>query len=243
MPAIRFPLARLAAGLFGLAALTGAHAQQEAAIRKALTERVPQMPAIDEVTKSPMPGIYEVRMGTDLFYTDAKGDYLLQGELLDTRSRRNLTGERVAQLTAIDFASLPKGDAFTIVRGNGKRQVAVFEDPNCGYCHRFERDMKTIDNVTVHVFLYPILGQDSVEKSKQLWCAKDKGRTWQDWMLEKKAIPQVAACDTGALERNLALGRKYKINGTPTLVFMDGTKVPGAIPAAEIEKQLASAAR
>jgi len=189
-----------------------------------------------------MPGLFEVRVGTDVFYSDAKGDFLLQGELLDTRAKRNLTSERVTKLSAIDFASLPEKDAFTIVRGNGKRHVAVFEDPNCGYCRRFEADLKSIDNVTVHVYLYPILGPDSTEKSKNLWCAKDRGRAWQDWMIDSKPIP-AAKCDTAALERNVAFGRKFKITGTPTLIFADGTRVPGAIAAAEIEKQLNTATR
>lgn len=239
----RRPLfALLAAGALAASCLVPAQAQDTAAIRKALSERVPQLQQIDEITRTPMPGLFEVRVGTDVFYSDAKGDFLLQGELLDTRAKRNLTSERVTRLSAIDFASLPEKDAFTIVRGNGKRHVAVFEDPNCGYCRRFEADLKSIDNVTVHVYLYPILGPDSTEKSKNLWCAKDRARAWQDWMIDSKPIP-AARCDTAALERNVAFGRKFKITGTPTLIFADGTRVPGAIAAAEIEKQLATATR
>lgn len=214
---------------------------QESIIRKNLAERVPQFPKIDEVRKSGMPGVYEVRVGTDLFYTDPKGDYLLQGDMLDTRQRKNLTAERVAKLTAIDFASLPTADAFTIVRGNGQRKLAVFEDPNCGYCKHFEKELQSIDNVTIHLYLYPILGADSVDKSNRLWCAKDPAAAWQDWMLRDKAIPAAAGCDTGAITRNVALGRKYKITGTPTLFFADGSRVPGAIDAAQIEKQLSAA--
>ncbi|MCZ2498942.1 thioredoxin fold domain-containing protein [Xylophilus sp. Kf1] len=232
----------LTAGALAACALLPAQAQDTAAIRKALGERVPQLQQIDEISRTPMPGLFEVRVGTDVFYSDAKGDFLLQGELLDTRAKRNLTSERVTKLSAIDFASLPEKDAFTIVRGNGKRHVAVFEDPNCGYCRRFEADLKSIDNVTVHVYLYPILGPDSTEKSKNLWCAKDRGRAWQDWMIDSKPIA-AAKCDTAAIDRNVAFGRKYKITGTPTLVFTDGTRVPGAIAAAEIEKQLATATR
>lgn len=223
------------------AASFSALSQDTAAIRKALAERL-KVQQIDEVSRTPMAGLYEVRIGTDLLYTDAKGDFVIQGELIDTRAGRNLTGDRVNKLTAIDFSTLPAQDAFTIVRGNGKRQLAVFEDPNCGYCRRFEADLKSIDNVTVHVYLYPILGPDSTEKSRNLWCAKDKGRAWQEWMLEGKPAAS-AKCDTTALERNVAFGRKYKITGTPTLIFADGSRVPGAVPVAEIEKQLASATR
>ena len=142
--------------LAGAAALTfgfGAHAQ-ESAIRKALGSRIPQLQNIDEVRATPMPGLYEVRMGTDVFYTDAKGNYLIQGELIDTKARRNLTEDRINKLTQVDFASLPLQDAFTIVRGNGQRKLAVFEDPNCGYCKRFEKDLQNVDNVTVYPVSY-----------------------------------------------------------------------------------------
>jgi thiol:disulfide interchange protein DsbC len=133
-------------------------------------------------------------------------------------------------------------DAFTVVRGNGKRKVAVFADPNCGYCKRFERDLAKIDNVTIHTFLYPILSPDSAEKSKNIWCAKDKSKSWQDWMFNDQ-IPVGASCDTTALTRNLTLGRKHKITGTPTLIFADGSRVPGALSTQQIEKQLTSATR
>lgn len=229
------PLAVIAATLL---ASVGASAQ-EAAIRKNLGERIPQLQAIDEVTKSPMAGLYEIRVnGTEIYYTDADGNYLIQGNLIDTRQRRNLTEERVDKLTAINFDSLPLKDAFTMVRGNGKRKIAVFEDPNCGYCKRFERDLQKVDNVTVYLFLYPILSADSSEKSKNIWCAKDKAKAWDDWMLRDKT-PASANCDASAVTRNVELGRKYKITGTPTIIFTDGSRVPGAIGAAQLEKQLA----
>ncbi len=210
---------------------------QEADIRKALAERIPQMDKIDEVRPTAMKGLYEVRIGTDLFYTDAKGDYVIQGELIDTKVRRNLTEDRITKLTAINFAALPFKDAITIVRGDGKRKLAVFEDPNCGYCKRFERDMQNVDNVTVYLFLYPILSPDSAEKSRNIWCAKDRTAAWEDYMVRDR-IPAAATCDTSALQRNLAFGKKYKITGTPTLIFADGSRVPGAIPAKDVEKRL-----
>lgn len=213
---------------------------QESAIRKSLAERIPQFEKIDEIQATAMPGLYEVRIGTDLFYTDAKGNYLIQGELFDTKARRNLTEDRITKLTAVDFAALPLKDAFTIVRGDGKRKLAVFEDPNCGYCKRFERDLQNVDNVTIYLFLYPILSPDSVEKSRNIWCAKDRVAAWQDYMVRDKT-PAPAACDTGALQRNLAFGKKYKITGTPTLIFTNGARVPGAIGAQDVEKRLADA--
>ncbi|MFM1906362.1 MAG: hypothetical protein RLZZ591_39 [Pseudomonadota bacterium] len=218
---------------------TYAHAD-EASIRKNLQERLPNLPTIDEVSKAPMPGLYEIRLnGTDIFYTDVDGNFLIQGNLIDTRARRNLTEERVEKLTAVNFDALPVKDAFTIVRGNGKRKLAVFEDPNCGYCKRFERDLQKVDNITIHMFLYPILSPDSAEKSKNIWCAKDRSKAWLDWMVRDQAASTAAAnCDASAIARNVELGKKYKITGTPTLIFADGSRIPGAINASQIEENL-----
>jgi thiol:disulfide interchange protein DsbC len=219
--------------------LAGAALAQEPAIRKNLSERLPQMGKIDEVAKTPMPGLFEVRVGTDLYYTDAEGNFLLHGQLIDTKRQVNITEERQDKLLAIDFAALPLKDAFTIVRGNGKRKIALFEDPNCGYCKRFERDLQKVDNVTVYMFLYPILGPDSTEKSRNLWCSKDRAKAWQDWMV-RDTQPASATCDAAALARNVEFGRKHKITGTPTMVFADGTRVPGAVAAQQVEKLLAA---
>jgi thiol:disulfide interchange protein DsbC len=216
-------------------------AVQDAAVRKTLAERLPNLPKIDEISRSAMPGLLEVRInGSDIVYTDLEGNFLIQGNLIDTKARRNLTEERIEKLTAVDFDSLPLKDAFTIVRGNGKRKVAVFEDPNCGYCKRFERDLQNVNNVTIHMFLYPILGADSTVKSQNIWCSKDKAKTFLDWMI-KDAAPAAATCDVSALQRNVEFGKKYRITGTPTLIFADGSRVPGAIPAAQVEKFLAEA--
>jgi thiol:disulfide interchange protein DsbC len=213
----------------------------EAALRKNLPARLPNFPQIDQVSRTPMAGIYEVRIGSELFYTDAEGNYIINGEMMDTRGRRNLTEERMDKLLAIDFSQLPVKDAFVIVRGNGKRKLAVFEDPNCGYCKRFERDLQKIENVTVYMFLYPILGPDSIDKSRAVWCAKDKGNAWMGWMVRNEPLAKPDAnCDVSALARNTEFGRKHKITGTPTLVFLDGSRVPGAIAAADIEKLLAN---
>ena len=225
-----------------LAALSfGAHAQ-EATIRKNLSERLPSLPKIDEVRPAPIKGLYEVRVNqSEVFYTDAKGDFLIQGSIIDTQKRVDLTEERVNKLNAVAFKDLPLKDAFTIVRGKGTRKLAVFEDPNCGYCKRFERDLAKIDDVTVYVFLYPILGQDSVEKSRHIWCAKDRAQAFQDWMTDS-VTPTAANCDTSALQRNVEFGRKTRITGTPTVFFADGTRVPGAIGADRVEAMLKQAA-
>ncbi|PPE71257.1 DsbC family protein [Caldimonas thermodepolymerans] len=231
---------KVAAAAVTLALAAGAWAQ-EAAIRRNLADRMPNLPAIDEVSKTPIPGIYEVRIGTELAYTDAEGNYLITGQIIDLKARRNLTEERQAKfkLAPIDFASLPLKDAIVWKNGNGKRKIAVFADPNCGYCKRFEQDLQAVRDVTVYTFLYPILSPDSTVKSQAIWCAKDRTRAWRDWMLNGVAPAAAPAnCDT-PLARNTAFGRKHGINGTPALIFEDGTRVPGALNTEQIEAQLA----
>lgn len=236
------PIRLMAAALACAAAFAAAHAG-EAEIRKNLAARFPQFAQIEEVRKTPMAGVYEVRVnGSELFYVDEQGDYILQGEMIDLKARRNLTQERVDKLNEVAFDKLPVQDAFKIVRGNGKRKLAVFEDPNCGYCKHFEKDLRNVDNVTVYLFLYPVLGPDSKVKSRNIWCSKDKAKAWTDWMVGD-VKPADANCDSSAIDRNVAFGRKYNITGTPTLIFSDGSRTPGAIPAAQVEKQLTAAAK
>jgi thiol:disulfide interchange protein DsbC len=231
-------LNRLIAGVLALAAATVC--ANEAEIRKVLTERFPTIPRIDEVSKTPMPGLWEVRLGSEVMYTDERGLFLIQGELIETGSRRNLTQERIDKLTAIDFASLPLKDAIVWKTGTGKRKLVVFADPNCGYCKRFERDLSNVKDVTVYTFLYPILGGDSSDKSKAIWCAKDQTAAWRNWMIDGTNPPRLlGSCET-PLERNMVLGRKHRINGTPAIVFEDGSRVPGAMGAAQIEQRLAA---
>lgn len=225
-----------------LAALTfPAAAQQEATIRKNLSERLPNLPRIEGIAKTPMPGLWEVRInGSEILYTDEQGDFIVQGSLIDTRTRTDLTEQRVNQLSAIAFKDLPFKDAFIISKGKATRQFAVFEDPNCGYCKRLHRELAKLDNVNIHIFLLPVLGPDSMEKSRNVWCAKDRSRVYVDWMLNSAPIPK-ASCDTAAIDRNLALSRQLNIRGTPALVFADGTRVPGYIPVERIEALLKDA--
>lgn len=231
-----------------LAAVTATFAggvfAQEAVIRRVLAERLPQL-KIDEVTRTPVSGLYEVRYnGTSILYADEKGEYVLSGSLIDTRTRTDLTEARIDKLLAIDFDKLPLADAIVIKQGNGARKIAVFVDPNCGYCKRFERDLAGIKDLTVYTFLLPILGPDSTAKSRAIWCAKDGAKAWRAWMLDG-VVPDAAkgGCDVAGIDRNLEFGRKHKINGTPAVLFEDGTRKPGAIPGEMLEKLLAQASR
>ena len=232
-------VARLAAASLLLAVTMPALAQQEALIRKNLAERLPGLPKVDEIVKSPIPGLYEVRIGTDIVYTDERGDFIVQGSIIDTRTRANLTDERIDKLTAVAFSALPMKDALVIKQGSGARKMAVFVDPNCGYCKRFERDLSTVKDVTIYTFLYPILGPDSNVKSRDIWCAKEPAKVWRAWMLDGASpAKSMGQCDTAALDRNVEFGRKHRVQGTPALFFEDGTRKPGALPAAEVEKLL-----
>jgi thiol:disulfide interchange protein DsbC len=216
----------------------------EAAIRKNLAERLADLSKIDEVSKTPIAGLYEVRIGHDVFYSDESGNYLIQGNILDTRTRTDITQARINKLTAIDFASLPLKDAVVYTQGSGARKLVVFSDPNCPYCKRFEKDLLKVKDITVYTFLYPILGGDSPDKARDIWCAKDQAKVWRDWMIEGKTPPRsMGQCDLGALERNTALGRKHKVTGTPAMVFEDGTRVPGALPPEQVEKQLLASSK
>jgi thiol:disulfide interchange protein DsbC len=238
---VSFKLA--AVSLLMAVACAGASAQ-EAQIRKNIAERMPDFPKVDEVTKTAIPGVYEIRVGTEVFYTDEQANHVINGSIIDTRTRENITENRIAKLTAIDFDALPLKDAVTIKQGTGARKLAVFADPNCGYCKQFERDLVNAKDVTVYVFLYPILGPDSVTKARDIWCNKDAGKTWRDWMIGGKAPVRVMGnCDSSAIERVTEIGRKHRLQGTPALVFEDGTRVPGAIPADKLEKQLLASAK
>ena len=210
----------------------------EATIRKAIAERLPDFPKPDEVRLSPMPGLWEVRIGLDILYSDATGQFLLQdAQLIDIKTRRNLTQARVDQLSQVSFDSLPFKDALVWKRGNGSRRVAVFSDPNCGYCKRFERTLQEAKDVTVYTFLIPILGPDSVEKSRNVWCAKEGVEVWLDWMLRNKT-PQTARCDEAAIQRNRQFARQHRIDGTPVVLFEDGSRAPGALTLEQLEERL-----
>ena len=232
-------LLRSTLGLCLAALLAQAASAQEAVIRKNIAERLPDFPKIDEVSKTPIPGLFELRIGTEILYTDEHGDHVIEGHLIETKTRADLTTARIDKLTAVDFASLPLKDAIVWKQGSGARKLVVFADPNCGYCKKFEKDMQQVKDVTVYTFLYPILGGDSPDKSRDIWCAKDNSAVWRDWMIKGTApLRSMAACDTAALQRNVALGKKIRVNGTPALVFEDGKRVPGAMAPEQVEKQL-----
>jgi thiol:disulfide interchange protein DsbC len=230
--------------LFAAAALaalvaTAAQAQDTEQIKAALNKKFPEA-TVDAVRKVPYGNLYEVTSGGEIFYTDERTSYLFLGSIVDTRTKENVTEARTRQLNAVKFEALPLESAIKIRRGNGSRRVAIFEDPNCGYCKRFERDLLGISDITVYVFLFPILSPDSVEKSKMVWCSPDRGQAWLDIMTKNTNPTADTKCDTSAIDKTLAFGRGKRVTGTPTIVFEDGDRVPGAMSIAQFEKKLAS---
>lgn len=212
----------------------------EASVRKTVEAKLGN--PVTSVVKTPYLGLYEVYVDGQVVYTDEKVSALLFGPLVDGKTMKNVTNERMQKLTAIKFAELPFNLAVKQVRGDGKRVFATFEDPNCGYCKKMAREMAKLDNVTIYTFLYPILSPDSLEKSNQIWCSADRAKAWTDWMVDGKAPSGKGDCDTSAIRTTLETGRKLAINGTPTLFFTDGERIPGAVPLAKIEQRLGQAA-
>ena len=245
MTSIRSALHTLAA--VSLASASVAAWSDDAAIRKAWAERNPKAPQIDEIQKTPIPGLYELRVGVQILYSDEKGDYMIfpsqdgaDGHIIDTKSRKDLTEARLDKLTGFDVPNLPFKDAIVIKQGTGARRLVVFEDPNCHYCKDVEKNLVELKDVTIYTFLIPILGPDSVQKSRDIWCSKDAGKTWRSWMLS--GVPPQrdmgGKCDSSALTRNTALAEKHRVNGTPAIVFEDGSRFGGMTDLETLEKRL-----
>lgn len=209
----------------------------EADIRKGMEAKLGTK--VESVTKSGYMGLYEVYADGNVLYTDEKMTAIMVGaQLIDAKTMKNVTEERMKKLSAIKFSELPLERAIKQVKGDGRRVLATFEDPNCGYCKRLAKDLQKLDNVTIYTFLYPILSEDSVRKSRQIWCTSDRAKAWSDWMVEGRALNGKEDCDVSAIARNQELGRRLNITGTPTIFFVDGERVPGAMPLARIEQKL-----
>jgi thiol:disulfide interchange protein DsbC len=195
---------------------------------------------VDSVRRTPYSGLFEVRVGSDIFYTDAKADYLFIGRIVNTKTYEDYTKARVDEVNKIKFADLPFDSAVKMVKGNGKRVIAVFEDPNCGYCKKFRHTLAEMNDITVYTFMYNILADDSAVKSRNIWCAPDRAKAWDDWMLKGKMADAAPANCTAPNDKVLALGQKMRITGTPTIFFTDGSRIPGYVDQKTLEAKLAS---
>lgn len=220
------------------APLTG----EAATVKKLLEQRFPSA-AVRGVTKSPYFGLYEIQTDDQLLYTDAKVNYVIVGSVYDANTKQNLTEAKLRKLNRVAFDSLPLDLAFKRVKGNGARKLAIFSDADCPFCAKLEDELKSVDNVTIYTFLFPIdvLHPDSARKSKMIWCSSDRAKSWDEFFASGKLPDNKGDCDNPVAATN-TLGQKLKVSATPTLVFADGSVVPGAIPTAQLETELNGAA-
>lgn len=197
-------------------------------------------PVVDSVTETRYGGLYEVVLRSgELVYTDSRVSFIVDGRIIDTETRRDVTQARMTELASIDFATLPLDQAIKQVRGDGSRIIASFEDPNCGFCKRLAQELELIDDLTIYTFLYPILNEDSVRKSRNIWCAGDQAAAWNDWIL-RGVTPADASCDSSTVDANVAFGQQMRIQGTPTMFLADGRRLGGFMQAPQLEQALAS---
>lgn len=234
----------ISAGLLAISAI-GVSVADEASLKKAIEAAYPKF-KVESVTKTPYPGLYEVFMGGQIVYADEKLNFLIaEGRLVDPKTKKDITGERLEELTKIDFNSLPLSQAIKVVKGNGSRKLVVFSDVDCPFCKRLEQnELVNIDDVTVYTFLYPIesLHPDAANKSKSIWCAPNRVKAWNDWIFNNQLPTSAAKCDV-PLERVGEMARKYGVTSTPTLFFADGKRMLGAQPHKEIERYLQAASK
>jgi len=239
--------AATAAVLAGALALGAAHAQpaptgDAAKVKKALEQKF-QGATVSNVAKTNYFGLYEAMIEDKLVYTDVTAKYVIVGSVYDTVTKTNLTEARMRKLNRVALDKLPMELAFKRVKGNGARKLIIFSDADCPFCHRLEDEMKAVDNVTIYTFLFPIdqLHPDAANKSKKIWCAPDKQKAWDDFFANG-TVPDNAGDCGDPVEQTQALGATLRISATPTLVFEDGSLIPGALPSAQIEQELANAA-
>jgi thiol:disulfide interchange protein DsbC len=212
-----------------------------ATLKQTLQQRFPDIKIL-EVQPTPAAGLFEVYTGDSIVYATATGDHLILGSMMDTRTKRNLTAQSMDVHNSIDFSSLPTAQAIKVVKGNGKRQLAVFADPDCPYCKKLEQELASVSDITVYTYLYPLanLHPDAPKKAHAIWCSANRSATWTHWMVSEEPAKPQANCNEDPLKNLLALGEKLHINSTPTLFLANGKRVSGMLTAAELEKALAA---
>ncbi len=233
-----------AIALLALAAAAGSPAlaqSVEANIKKMIEPRLAPGTTVLDVRATPYSGLYEVNTGFDIVYTDKDAQFIIAGHVYSAKTSEDLTKSRLDEFNKIKFSELPLNQALKLVKGNGKRVIALFEDPHCGYCKQFRRTtLKEIDNVTVYTFMYNILSPDSLVKSKNIWCAPDRNKAWDEWMLENKEAPAAKASCVSPHDTVFALGRKLRVTATPAIYFADGSRIINAIDTKTLEAKLAT---
>lgn len=236
---MKFTSLAVAASLMFAAA---AHADEKL-IRKTLAQQFPSA-KVSSVKPTPYSGLFEVYLDGQLVYVDAQAKYVFAGDVIDLKNRTNLTQARLNQLQAVSWDVFPLNNALKTVKGNGARKLVVFSDVDCPYCRKFEAELAKVDNITVYTFLYPIAGlhPKAVQTSKQIWCAPDRTKAW-DAYITRGTVPDNDGKCANPVDATVALGNRLKVNGTPTLFFANGVRVPGMVPAAQLERLLAANAK
>lgn len=231
--------------VIGFASYSSFALADEASVKKAVEAAYPKF-KVESVTKTPYAGLYEVFMAGQIIYTDEKMSFLIaEGRLVDPKTKKDITGDRLEELTKIDFSSLPLEQAIKVVKGNGSRKLVVFSDVDCPYCKRLERnELSNITDVTVYTFLYPLqqLHPDAPAKSKSIWCATNRVKAWENWILNDQLPKTTGNCEV-PLEKVGELARKIGVTSTPTLIFANGKRMMGAQPYKEIEAAMLEAAK
>ena len=215
----------------------------EANIKRLMETRLKPGTVVDGVTRTPFFGLFEVRIGSDIIYTDEKMTYVFVGSVRDGKTMDDLTQERINELSTIKFDDLPVASSIKLVTGSGKRKIAYFADPNCGFCKKFEREtLAQLKDATVYIYVYPILSPDSVTKSKSIMCSPDKLKAWTDWMIKGQPPSAAGTCET-PIESVQAIGQRMRVNATPTIFLANGRRIPGAISLADLESAITKAAK
>lgn len=225
-------------------AATPAKPDVGATIKQSIETRFPGSHVLD-VQPTEISGLYEVFMGDQIVYSDATGDRVLIGNLVDTQTKANLTQARFNERGRIDFKTLPTAQAIKVVKGNGSRTFAVFSDPDCPYCQQLEKTLLSVNDYTMYVYLYPIaaLHPQAHAKAHSIWCAPDRAQAWRDWMQERKLPAGNKACSGDPIDSLQKLGDTLHINSTPTLFFANGSRLAGALPTADLEKELTAGSK
>jgi thiol:disulfide interchange protein DsbC len=227
--------------LIAAAVLSSAVLADDASLRRTLEAKLRVQ--IDAIEPAPVPGLYEVRFrtqqGVQVLYVDASGNYVIQGNIYDLRADRDLTEERLRKLNAIKFESLPLDLAVKIQRGDGKRVLAMFSDPYCPACRQFERSLAQVDNVTIYVFMYPVIRPENTDHSRMVWCSPDRAKAWLELAAAPKPkVPNAAKSCGDPVDKVLKLGRSLAVTSTPTLILANGERVSGGLSPEDLKDLL-----
>ncbi len=222
-----------------------AHATDDATstLMQTLQKRFPTI-RINSVQVSPVPGLYQVIAGDQVVYTDASGDHMIVGRMMDTKTRQDMSAQALDAFYTIDFKSLPFGEAIKIVKGTGEHKVALFADPDCPFCRQLEQSMQSVTNVTVYLFLFPLeqVHPHAMADATAIWCSPDRASAWTNWMLNRTPIPAGGSCANDPIANIHTLADSLHVHSTPTIFLENGKRIDGAVPTTQLEGMIAQAA-